>query len=203
MKTRMFSAVVVVAGVGLLAGCAGTQVKRVDREEVVDLSGRWNDTDARMVAQEMINDCLNSDWLPYFQGQKTKKPVVIVGSVKNNTGDHINADVFMKELERSLLRSGKVKFVSSRNERGEIREERIAQNTEGFTAPETVKAMGRETGADYMLTGTVNDVQDSFKNRYVILYQANLELTDLETNEKVWIGQKNIKKVVKKSKYSL
>jgi uncharacterized protein YceK len=31
----------------LLAGCASVKVDRLDVDETVDLSGRWNDTDSR------------------------------------------------------------------------------------------------------------------------------------------------------------
>jgi hypothetical protein len=43
----------------LLAGC-GTQVERVDVKEVHDLSGAWNDTDSRLVSEEMIEDMVSS-----------------------------------------------------------------------------------------------------------------------------------------------
>ena len=61
----------------------------------------------------------------------------------------------------------------------------------------------KETGADYMLIGSLNSVKDAKKNQYVILYQVNLELVDISTNQKVWIGQKEIKKVVTNPKFSL
>ncbi len=186
-----------------VVGCAGTRVKRVDVKETIDLSGRWNDTDSRLVAEEMIQDGLHRPWVDAFYERRKRPPVVIVGPVVNRTEEHINTEVFTKDLERSLLNSGRVKLVASAGERGALREERTAQNTEGQTAAETVKAMGRELGADLMLIGSVNSVKDETKGRYVILYQANLELIDLETNEKVWVGQKYIKKVVRRPSFSL
>ena len=106
-------------------------------------------------------------------------------------------------MERALINSGKVRFVASRDERGGIREERLDQNREGFTDPETIKQIGKETGADFMLIGSLNSIKDETSGRYVILYQVNAEMIDLLTNEKVWIGQNHLKKVVTKSKYSL
>jgi hypothetical protein len=43
----------------LILGCAGPKVKRTEVDETIDLSGRWNDTDSRLVAEEMIQDCLS------------------------------------------------------------------------------------------------------------------------------------------------
>lgn len=194
--------VLLLALVMLLGGCAGPVVKRTEVDKTIDLSGRWNDTDSRLVSEEMILDCLDRPWLGRYQaGHPGKQPVVIVGTVKNRSYEHINTQVFIKDLERALINSGRVNFVASKEERGELREEKADQQI-GFTASETQKSMYREVGADYMLQGSINGVKDEIKGKYVMLYQVNLELIDLETHVKAWIGQKEIKKVVKRSRYT-
>ena len=43
----------------LISGCGGGRtVKRIATDEVTDLSGRWNDTDSRLVAESMISGFL-------------------------------------------------------------------------------------------------------------------------------------------------
>jgi penicillin-binding protein activator len=202
MRKMIFIGTAAVFVLGSLAGCSSTQVKRVNTEETIDLSGLWNDTDSRLIAAEMIDDCLRSPWINQFQQKSNRPPVVIVGMVKNQSHEHVNSDVFTKDLERSLLNSGRVQFVASKGERIEVREERDEQQ-KGFTDPETVKKIGKETGADFILIGSLNSVKDEIQGRYVILYQANLELVNLENNQKVWIGQTHLKKLVKRTKYSL
>lgn len=56
--------------------------------------------------------------------------------------------------------------------------------------------MGTGLGADFMLQGTINSIVDSYKKEQVVYYQVDLELTNLETNEVVWMGDKKIKKQV-------
>lgn len=185
-----------------LLGCSTSQVKRVDVDKTVDFSGLWNDTDSRLVANEMIADSLSRPWITEFMEKNHRDPVVIVGNVANRSQEHINAEVFTKDLEMSLINSGRVKFVAASGERSWVREERNNQQ-QGFTDPETIKKIGKETGADYILIGSINSVKDEVKGKYVILYQTNLELIDLTTNLKVWIGQKQLKKIVQRSKYSL
>lgn len=202
MKNKIFIFVAIGLIFGIVTGCGGKTVKRTEVKKTIDLSGRWNDTDSRFVAEEMINDCLKRPWLDKFYEEKRKEPVVIVGTVVNRSHEHINSEVFSKDLEKSLLNSGKVKFVASREEREEVREERSSQQV-GLTAKETVKPIGFETGADFMLKGSINSIKDEVKGKYVILYQVNLELIDLITNQKVWIGEKEIKKLVTKSAFSL
>ena len=187
----------------LILGCAGPKVERTEVDETIDLSGRWNDTDSRLVAEEMIHDCLSRPWLKQFKTDHShKNPVVIVGTVLNRSHEHINTQVFVKNLERALINSGQVDFVASKEERKELREEK-ADQLEGFTDEATAKSISKETGADFMLKGSINSVKDEIKGKYVILYQTNLELIHLETNKKAWIGEKQIKKYVKRAQYGL
>ena len=88
---------------GLLAGCGGgKQVTRLDVEAVTDLSGKWNDTDSRLVAEEMIGDCLSRPWLTEFAVSKGSKPVVTVGLIRNKSSEHIDTEVFTSDFEREL-----------------------------------------------------------------------------------------------------
>lgn len=184
-----------------LAGCA-TKVERIQVDKVVDLSGRWNDSDARMVSQTMIKDCMAGQWLTDFMKTNGRNPTVIVGTVENNSSEHINAGVFVKSLESELIKSGKVDFVASKVERPEVREERKDQQ-DGWTDPKTIKPIGKEVGADFMLRGSINTVTDDASGKYVILYQVNLELVDMTTNQVRWLDQSELKKRVSKTKYSL
>lgn len=178
----------------------GTKVERLDTHEIKDVSGRWNDTDSQMVAQEMINDCLSSGWYNKATLRLGKEPTVIVGTVTNDSMEHINTNAFVEEMQRALINSGKVAFVASKDERGEVRQERLEQDE--FASEETRKAFGREVGADYMLSGVLNSIVDSQSKEAVVFYQVNMKLIDIETNQIVWNGQKQIKKYVKRSKVS-
>lgn len=185
-----------------LTSCATSKVARIETEEVIDLSGRWNDTDSRLVAEEMIKDVLNRVWLEDFKTKKSKVPTVIVGTVANKSHEHINVQTFIKDLEKELINSGRVKFVASREEREEVREERKDQQY-GLTESSTTKQFGKEIGADYMLKGSINTIVDEIQGERVTFYQVDLELIDIETNSKSWIGQKKIKKLIKRSSIGL
>lgn len=182
-----------------LFACA-TKVERMDNRLIKDVSGRWNDTDSQMVAAEMIQDCLNSGWYTKATTRLGKEPVVIVGSVANDSMEHINTATFVEEIQRALINSGKVEFVANREERGELRQERLEQDE--FASEQTRKAFGREVGADYMLSGVINSIVDSQSKKAVVFYQVNMKLIDIESNKIVWNGQKQIKKYVTRSKTS-
>ncbi|MFQ5498812.1 MAG: penicillin-binding protein activator LpoB [Candidatus Zixiibacteriota bacterium] len=177
----------------LLVGCGGSKtVTRLDSETVTDLSGRWNDTDARLVAEEMIRDCLSRRWLTEFAAASGRKPVVTVGTIRNRTNEHIDTETFTSDFERELLNSGQVRFVAAKEQREDLYEE-LAQQQE-FASSKTMKRFKEATGADFVLLGSIKSITDQEEGLKAVFYQTDLELINVETWEKVWIGDKKIKK---------
>ena len=185
----------------VVTGCSGgKQVDRIDPDEVIDLSGRWNDTDSRLVSEEMIADCLSRPWKSRHYESKQKRPIIIVGQVRNKTSEHIAVGTFIGDIERSFINSGEAELVASPEEREQIRDERADQQE--FSSQESMKQWGREHGADYMMIGVINSIEDREGGEMVIFYQVDLTLIDLEKNTKVWQGQKKIKKYIQMGSYS-
>lgn len=184
----------------ILVGCAAPTrtVSRVAVDEKTDYSGNWNDTDSRLVAEQMIQDLMYRSWVQDFAMDNDRKPVLIVGTIRNFTSEHIQTGTFVKDIERELINSGKVKFVASSQERGEIRQERLEQQS--YASDETAKRLAAEAGADFMLQGGIKSNVDATGGKAAKFYQVDMELINVETNEKVWIGSKEIKKIVQKSK---
>lgn len=180
---------------GILATSCVKQVTRLDEGEQVDLSGRWNDTDSRLVSEEMVQDAMSRPWLSEFVDEQGKRPTLIVGTVKNKSSEHISTQTFIKDIEREVLNSGRARIVQAGEAREQLRDERADQQE--FASAATIKQWGQEQGADFILQGVVNSITDSNRRQKLVYYQVDLELTNIETNEKVWIGNKKIKKVVK------
>ncbi len=181
----------------LMVGC-GTQVTRMDVNETIDLSGNWNDTDSRLVAEEMITDVLSRPWISNFVSKEGNAPAVIVGTVRNLSHEHINVKTFVADMERALINSGRVEFVASSSERGEVREERKDQDLN--STEKTRNEAGKELGADFMLKGQINTIVDVDGKEQVRYYQVDLTLISMADNRKVWLGQKKIKKFVENAK---
>ncbi|MCU0442258.1 MAG: penicillin-binding protein activator LpoB [Bacteroidia bacterium] len=194
MKKRLFIAPLVLSLL-MMGSCANRKVTRIDPNQQTDISGRWNDTDSKLVANEMIKDVLERPWRSNFEQKYGRKPVIIIGSVRNKSSEQIDPVTFIKDMEKNFINSGVVSVVQSGDERNQLRDERNEQQT--FSSEETKKKWGKEKGADFMLNGVIASIVDQYKNQKTVSYQINLELTDLETNEKVWIGEKEIKKYVK------
>ena len=179
----------------VIASCASRKVVRLDPAEQVDLSGRWNDVDSRQVAEEMTRDVLSKPWLERFTGQQQRPPVVIIGVVINRSHEHIEAETFIKDVEREFINSGRVRVVENDFFREKLREEKESQQINATA--ETQSRIAQELGADYMLFGVINSTVDQLKKEKVVFYKINLEMVHLESTEKVWLGDKEIKKYIK------
>lgn len=201
MKLRwLFLVVVAIASMAAATGCSKKKVvSRIDPGTVTDLSGRWNDTDSRLVAEEMIADCMTKPWKSRHWETQKERPVVIVGSMRNKSSEHIAVGTFIGDIERAFINSGEAEIVASKEEREQIRDERADQQQ--YSSEESMKQWGRELGADYMLTGVINSIEDQEEGEKVVFYQVDMTLIDLERNTKVWQGQKKIKKYIARSKY--
>ena len=181
-----------------LAGCA-TQVDRIDRDDPQDLSGRWNDTDSRLVSEEMVSDMLRRGWIGDHRQRTGDRPTVVVGEVRNLGHEHINLNTFVRDIERELINAGEVTFVASGIDREQVRDERADQQE--FARPDTAAPWGQELGADYMLTGTINTIVDEEGRTQVAYYQVDLALTNLRDNTRVWVGQKEIRKLIRRGMF--
>ncbi len=182
----------------LLVGCGSSRaVTRRSADADVDLSGKWNAKDSQLLAKKLIQQIVNEAWLDEFVQREKRKPVVIPFDVKNRTSEHIATRAFLKDIERALVNSRKVRMVSSRKQRKEVRAERADQQA-GLTA--SPAELGKELGADFILTGELNLIQDRAGNTEQRFYQGNMELTSVVTNEVVWIGEEKINKVIDRRK---
>lgn len=186
--------------VGLLvaSGCASTKVSRVDTASVTDLSGRWNDTDSRLVAEALIKEAVSQPWLDTYTKATGRQPVVIIGTIANKSHEHISIQTFISDLERELTNSQRVTFVAGKGEREEVREERRDQAVHALES--TQKPPGKEFGADYLLRGTISTIEDEVDGTKAVFYQVDLEMVDLASNVKAWFGQKKIKKVIERKR---
>ncbi|WP_209319863.1 penicillin-binding protein activator LpoB [Ancylomarina longa] len=196
MKSKMkYSFRLFIFALALLsfASCS-RQVTRVSPDQQIDLSGRWNDTDSKLASEALIDQVLSQNWIENFKQEFNRKPVVIVGLITNKSSEHIDADTYIKDIEKAILNDGRVRLVQAGAKREALRQERADQ--QDFAAKETIKKWGRELGADFMLQGDISSIIDSYKKEKVRYYQLNLSLTNLENNELVWLGDKKIKKYV-------
>lgn len=181
------------------AGCS-RNVTRIAPEQAVDLSGDWNDVDSRLVAQEMIRQSFagegDGNWAARYTRAHGERPTVIVGSIRNRSMEHVPVGTFVRDLERAYINSGLVEVVASAPEREEVRDERYDQQE--HAAANTRSRLSMENGADYLLQGDIQSIEDREGGKSIVFYQVDLALVDVQSNAKIWVGQHKIKKFVER-----
>jgi uncharacterized protein (TIGR02722 family) len=192
-KTRIIPVLTLV----LVFSACTSQVTREDADTQTDYSGYWNDTDVRIVCEKFINSCLMSPRVTQIVAQKGRLPVILVGSFKNDSDEHIATSIITDTMEIAIFNSGKADFVAGGAVRNELREER--QDQLNNASEESAKSIAKELGADFLLTGSVKTIVDQGRGTAARTYFVRAELTDIETNARLWMENSEIKKVIKRS----
>jgi hypothetical protein len=194
--------------IAMASGCGSNpKVVRVDSAALIDLSGRWNDNDVRIVCNSLITDCLNSPRVSQFAARFSdshngRLPACLVGNFKNESSEHIDTSVISKTMEVAIVNSGKLDFVAGGETRLELRNER--QDQQSNASEDTASSLGYERAANFLLTGTVKSIVERSGNTTIRSYFVSAELTNIETNTRLWMGEnREIKKVVQQPKRKL
>ncbi|MGD1817173.1 MAG: penicillin-binding protein activator LpoB [Pleomorphochaeta sp.] len=199
---KKFKSVLLIALVlVVLTSCASSMgVTRLDESYNEDLSGYWNDTDIRLVSETLVNQCLSSPWiLDYLMENSNVKPTVIVGNIQNRSSEHMDTTIISKKFEMALVNSGKVNTVADFEFKDDLRAEKLDQQYNASV--ETAAELGEEIGADFILQGSVKFNLDQVSNTAIRTYYVDMELINIETAQKVWLGQETVKKKVQKNYY--
>jgi hypothetical protein len=124
--------------------------------------------------------------------------VVRLWPIRNRSSEaNINTKFFTKQVEMELVNSGSVKVVASLEEAGDNTAERMDQAR--HASDKTVKAQQNETGSDFIMNGWIVTQNDAAEGQEVRAYVVTMELTNTESNEKVWLKVHQIKKVISRA----
>ena len=199
MHRSLVAALVLGVGFSGLVACGGgskRNVSRVSTNTQTDLSGNWNDTDAKLTSEKLITDCFSSAWLDKYTKDKGRPPVVRVHGIINKTDEHIDAQVFVKNIERAMVNSGKVEVVAQGgNELGSVNAEQD-YGAGGRVSDESAASIGQQSGADFVLVGRMASIVDEVEGEKAKFYKITFELINSTSSKKVWIGDHEIKKVI-------
>ena len=187
-----------VAALWLSAGCASQDpvVHRVAAQTASDLSGTWNDTDARLTSESLIRDCFAAEWMGDFQRQNKRLPTIRVASITNKTDEHIDAEIFIKNIEAAIIQSRRARVLAQAGLETAAIDTEQARAASGRQAAATSVKSGQELGADYVVAVRISSIIDEISKKMTKFYKINVELISPTTGEKTWIGDYEIKKLI-------
>lgn len=168
--------------IGLGTGCAAfrASVKETDPEQSEPLSAKYDQRDLLFLAEEMAKQIKSQP----FQGNSGTKPLVAELGIQNRTKTHLDTKALADTLTTKLMDGSSVRFVNTSRRNELLREQgyQLANATE-----ETRVKIGKQLGADYMLTGSLTEIekesprQARVSEKQDVFYQLTVEITDLET----------------------
>jgi uncharacterized protein (TIGR02722 family) len=184
----------------LVVSCAPSfQGEYADPNKIEIVDDKWNDSDARLTAEEMISSMLSQPWLATFlQEHQNKRPFILVGDFENRTTEHIDTKALFEAVRAELIKSGKVRFLD-----GDAREKLLkeyAYQGSGTTRQDQAKAPGKQFGADIFLMGAISSIESEQGGKKRVTYQVEMRLTDIETSEIIFIDTKKITKRFQRSR---
>ncbi len=183
----------------VLGSCAPSfKGEYVDPNKVEILDDRWNDSDARLTAEEMIGSCLKRAWLGNFMSEnKGKKPFVLVGDFENRTDEHIDTKALFEAVRSELINSGRIRFLD-----GDAREKVLKEyqyQASGTVRKDEIKGPGKQRGADFFLYGAISSMSAQLEGKKRVTYQVEMRLTNIETGEIEWTEIKKLAKGFQRS----
>lgn len=175
----------------LQSGCGPktfTKGEYDDPERVALLDDKFNEADMQQMAETIVQAMVSCDSI-----KKAKKaPTVLVARVQNRTEEHIDTQSLTDKIRTALIKSKKVRFVN-KEERGTLEEE-YDYNEAGNTSYETMKKRGKQTGADYIMSGSMATNIQQVGNDKLIYYKITMNLTNVDTSEIDCVEEKEIRK---------
>lgn len=186
MKCRTLTALSLAVSTALIAGGCFYTVRERDPEKKKHYTEEYSHTDQKRAVTRFVESLAQTPALR----QSAEPPVVIVYGVNNRTSEHIDTTGFTDKLEAALLKTGKVRFVN-KAQRDNIEKE-VGYMNSGRVDPAMRLKLGKELGAQYMLTGTFHSIDREepkeirLRKGRLLYYQLVLELTDIQTNLITW-----------------
>ncbi|WP_068763973.1 penicillin-binding protein activator LpoB, partial [Oleiphilus sp. HI0066] len=156
----------------------------------------FGSTDLQSIATKMVDDVLASPFVA--EVSKQGRPVAFVDKIKNKTTEHIDTESITDSIQTKLLQSGKFRFVDMTAVE-QVKKQLNYQQESGLVDPAKAVALGKQTGAQYMLYGNLSSIQKRNDDKKDVYYKFTMKVLNLETAELEWASEKEIRKTGEKT----
>ena len=170
-------------------GCSSFKAERVSDagadEKAMTITDHWVDGDTNLVIAETMKQVNSHPRLIKYKSSHPGKDIkLFVGVVANNTSE---AYFPGKDLEEALLNQvskSDVFVLVDAEQRSRLLKEITYQN-DGMVDPAQAKTIGKQSGADMMIFGSINMKPEERDGRKIKTYAVNFRLTEIQSSEEV------------------
>ena len=156
----------------------------------------FGSTDLNLIVEKMVTSLLRT---PILDGKK--RPVIMIGHVKNKTTEHIDTKNITDKIKTTLLKSGRVR-VTAYNEIGKELQDELNYQSSKYVKKDTAKKIGNQIAADYKIYGEITSIEKNDGSHVDLYYKMTLNLANIETGLTEWADEKEIRKAGDKSLFS-
>ena len=204
MKKKITAALALALMGGYFGGCATFKAERVNEEKAdekaMEITDKWVDGDTIRVIDGTLKQIYEHARFKRIR-KKSKKDEfkLFVAEIQNNTSE---AYFPVKDLEDALLMklSNSEEFVLIDAAAREKLLKEVTYQNDGMVDPAQAKKIGKQSGADMIIVGTVNMKPETRDGKTIKTYTVNFHLTDLETGEEVCRTREKINKYSEQKK---
>ena len=162
------------------------------------ITDEWVKKDTVMAVDAMLQKMENHKGLKKYLASRSKAPVMFVGEVQNNTTEpYLPIKDFNDKLLGKILESGDFRIVDN-VKRDAILAELKYQN-DGMVDPVQAKQIGKQTGADLAIFGSITMNPKTLNGRTIKEYSVNLRITELLSSDVIWMGSYDLTKYSKRA----
>ncbi len=180
----------------VLSGCA-SNVQYTDPQGVDTTSMRFSSTDLQTTTEKMVSNMLNSKSVERITSQD-QRPVLFFSTIRNETSEHINTKMLENTVSTKLVNSG-LFDITDMSQVEQMKDQMQYQAKSGMVDQNTAIKMGQQVGARYMVYGSIADMRAKNKSQQTLFFLVTLKMIDIKTGLMVWQGQKQIRKIEKRS----
>lgn len=183
----------------LATSCGSFQAKRVDSnesdEKALEITDKWVARDTENAIKEVMEKMNKHRGFKRYLSKLGRSPKLFVAEVQNLTSNaYFPIDDMNDEFLNFLSESGEYVLIDAAARERILKE--ITYQNDGMVDVNDIKQVGKQSGADLLIFGTVRMKPESRNGKTIKQYSVNLRMTDLEKGIEVFRTR------VKVNKYS-
>ena len=177
--------------IALLLTSCGFKSERVSLDKgdsaLSKITDEWVKKDTILAIDSITKKMDSHKELQKYLNKKDKAPVLFIGEIQNETTEpYLPIKDFNDKLLTYLLENGSFKIID--NKKRDMINAEIKYQNSGLVDPLQAKKIGRQTGADLAMFGSIIMNPKTLDGKTVKEYSVNLRITELETSDVIWMG---------------
>lgn len=190
----------------LLASCSQFKAERQDAktsdEKALSITDNWVDTDTTQVVNDVKTQLSQHAGLRRYLAKHKGQAALFVAQIQNRTSEaYFPIDDLNNELLHMLSSEGDYTLVDEQA-RAKILSEVTYQN-DGMVDTASAKSIGKQTGADLLIFGSVQMKPEMRDGKTVKQYSVDFRLTDLELGTEIARTRSKVFKYSAKTMFGL